>query len=184
MTLRSKQDAALEPVRTALISSAGDRAATAVARARDEAAALLARAGADADDAVAAAAAAGAADARLVAAAELSKSRRAARAVALGAEFDAYNYIAGRIRTAVLALRDDDGYPLLRRRLAEMALRSAGPSAQVTDHPDGGVVATAPGVVVDCSLGRLAERAIGALEAQIVELCRRQAGPAAREGAT
>jgi hypothetical protein len=84
----------------------------------------------------------------------------------------------------VLALRDDDEFPLLRRRLAEMALRAAGPGARVADHADGGVVATAPGVVVDCSLGRLADRAIAALDARIAELCCRPVRPAAGEVAT
>lgn len=178
MTLRSRQDAALEPVRAALIGGAAEHAARAVAQARQAAAALLAQVAADAHDAVAHAASAGAADARLVAAAELAKSRRAARSVALGAEFDAYQDVAARIRAAVLALRHDDGYPLLRRRLAAVALQAAGPGAQGSDHPDGGVVATAPGVVVDCSLGRLADRAIAALDVQIAELCRRPVRPA------
>ncbi len=181
MTLRSRQEAALEPVQSALISSTASEAARAVAKARSAAAALLAHAATDADDAVAQAAAAGAAQARLVGAAQLTRSRRAARSVVLGAELDIYQYLAGRVRAAVLALSEDNDYPALRRWLAEMARHAAGPGARVTDHPDGGVVARAPGVVVDCSLGRLADWAIAALDGPILALCRQPGPPSATD---
>ena len=87
-----------------------------------------------------------------VAAAELSRSRRAARSVALGADLAAHDEIAGRIRAAILGLRDEPGYPELRDRLASAARRAAGPRAEISEHPAGGVVARAGGVVVDCSL--------------------------------
>ncbi len=181
MTLRGQQEAALEPVRSALISRAASESAKMVAQARSTATALLAQAAADADEAVEQAAAVGAADARLVAATQLTRTRRAARSVVLGAELDIYQYLAGRIRTAVLALSDDKDYPALRRRLAEMALAAAGPGARVTDHPDGGVVARAPGVVVDCSLSRLADWAVAALDGPILALCRQPGSPSATD---
>jgi hypothetical protein len=171
MTLRSRQDAALEPVRATLRQSSSSQAAGTEAEATRAAAALLARARADAEALVAQAAAEGAAEAEPVAAAELSRSKRAARSISLGAQETTREYLAGRIRTAVLALRERADYPLLRDRLIEIAGRAAGPGAAITEHADGGIIATAPGVVVDCSLGRLADRAIEALGVQIAELC-------------
>ena len=45
------------------------------------------------------------------------------------------------------------------------------PWAVVSEHPDGGVIARAGGVVVDCSLPRLADEAIAALAARIDLIC-------------
>jgi hypothetical protein len=183
MTLASRQDAALEPVRIALASAADARAASTVVAAGSTAAALLTDARLAAEDAVARAAAEGAADARAAAIAELARSRRAATSLVLEADLATQRYLAGRIRAAVLSLRDQPGYPLLRDRLSEMAAGAAGPGAVLTDHPDGGVIATAPGVVVDCSLGKLADRAIAALGARIAALSASSAsGPAAGLG--
>ena len=114
----------------------------------------------------------GAAQATPVAAAELSRSRRAARSVALGASLAAHDEIAGRIRAAILGLRDEPGYPELRDRLASAARQAAGPQAEVSEHPAGGVVARAGGVVVDCSLPRLADRAVAALGPRIAAAVR------------
>lgn len=171
MTLLASQDAALEPVRAAMLRRSGVQAQRIVAQASDAADALVARASHDADASVAQARADGAAEARPVAAAELNRSRRRARSVALRAELDVHDELAGRIRTAVCELRDQDGYPGLRDRLADLATSAAGPGAVVSEHPDGGVVARAGGVVVDCSLPRLAERAVAALAARIAGLC-------------
>ena len=171
MTLRTRQDADLEPVRTALTTSALASTAGTVAAAQRAAEAVLTDALRAADEEVASAAAEGAADARPAAIAELARSRRTARSMVLEADQATQQYLAERIRAAVLALRDEPGYPRLRDRLREMAAGAAGPGAALADHPDGGVIATAPGVVVDCSLGKLADRAIAALGARIAALC-------------
>jgi hypothetical protein len=89
----------------------------------------------------------------------------------LEAQQATYQQLEERIKSAVLALRDQPDYPRLRDRLTEIAAGAAGPGAVITLHPDGGAIATAPGVVVDCSLGRLADRAIEALRARIAALC-------------
>jgi hypothetical protein len=170
MRLRSRQDAALEPVRAALHENALSEAARTEAEATRAAAALLARARADAERVVAQAEADGALQAEQIAAAELARTKRAARSISLGAQEITREYLAGRIGTAVLALRERADYPLLRDRLSEIARRAAGSGAVITEHADGGIIATAPGVLVDCSLGRLADRAIEALGVQIAEL--------------
>jgi hypothetical protein len=173
MTLRSRQDAALEPVRAAMLHRAEQDAAALLAAARAAAETATARARQDADRAVAQAAADGAAQARPVAMAELSRSRQAARSVALAKDVDVRGEVVAKIRAAVMALRNEPGYPLLRDRLSRLAVEAAGPGAVVTEHPDGGVIAKADGVTVDCSLGRLADRAIAALDPAISALCAR-----------
>lgn len=164
-------DAALEPVRAELSRRAADQAERTLAQASDAARELVARARGEADALVGQARAQGAAQARPVAAAELNRSRRAARSVALGAQLSVHEELAGRIRAAVLGLRDESGYAKLRDRLVVVASRAAGPGAVISDHADGGVVARAGAVVVDCSLPRLADRAVSALGPSIAGLC-------------
>jgi hypothetical protein len=170
MTLQSRQGAALEVVRMKLRENASTQVASMEAEATRAAAALLARARRDAERGVAQAAADGASQAEPVAAAQLARSKRMARSISLRAQEATREYLAGRIRTAVLALRERADYPLLRDRLIEIAERATGPGATITDDADGGIIATAPGIVVDCTLGRLADRAIEALSVQIAEL--------------
>jgi hypothetical protein len=166
-----RQDAALEPVRAAMLSAASANAARNLTRARAAAAAQLQEAGRAADEAVATASAEGAASARPTAMAEVARSRRIARSMILEAEQATYRHLAGTIRTAVLGLRDQPSYPQLWQRLIGMAGDAAGPDAVIADHDSGGVVATAPGVVVDCSLDRLADLVITSLESSIIALC-------------
>jgi hypothetical protein len=171
MALLATQDTALEPVRQAMLRRAAEQADQIVSQARAAATAAIADARHAAEAAVGRARISGAAQAEPVAAAELSRSRRAARSVALGAALTAHDELAGRIRAAVLALRDEPGYPGLRDALAARAGRAAGPQAEIAEHPAGGVIARAGGIVVDCSLPRLADRAVEALGARIAGLC-------------
>lgn len=171
MTLAARQQAALEPVRAAMLRQATQDAAAAVASATDAAAALIAQAQRDADALVAQATADGAAQAAPVAAAELSRARQAARSIALRADLAVRDEVVRRIKAAVLALREGPDYPQLFERLGVLAASAAGPGAVVTAHPDGGVVATSGGVTVNCSLPRLADHAVTALDAQITALC-------------
>lgn len=171
MTLATRQQAALEPVRSAMVRRATQDAAAAVANAMDAAAATIAQAQADADALVARAAAEGAAQAAPVAMAELSRGQQAAKAVILGADLAIRNEVVRRIKAAVLALRQRPDYPRLLERLSVLAANAAGPGAVITAHPRGGVVATSGGVTVNCSLPRLADHAVAMLGAQITALC-------------
>lgn len=171
MTPATRQDAALAPVRAAMLRNARERADRIVAEASRAAEALIAQAEQDAGTAVARARAEGAAQAGPVAAAERNRSRRKSRSVALSAERLTHEELAGQIRSAICGLRDGLGYRELRDQLADLAGRAAGPDADVAEHPQGGVTARTAGVVVDCSLPRLAERAIEVLGPQIARLC-------------
>jgi hypothetical protein len=180
MTPRPRQEEAIEPVRTALRRRAEERAGAIVRQARDAASAMIDQAAQDAARAAALAADDARAQAALVASARLGASRRSAREHLLGSDLATYQYLAGRIRDAVLGLRSAPDYPALQARLARFAAAAAGAGALVTEPPDGGAVAMVAGVTVDCSLRRLADRAIGTLGPGLNALCQRpgrEAGP-------
>ena len=93
-----------------------------------------------------------------------------ARSALLGAQREAYDELRAQVRAAVDGLRGEPGYDRLLEALARMARLEAGPGATVTASPDGGVVARSPGVLVDCSLPRLADLAVEALDGEVREL--------------
>ena len=172
MTARLTADAvaALEPVRAALLARAradGDArlasadadAETAVAAARVEAAAAVAEARAQ-----------GERDAALVRTAERARARRQARAVVLRAQRAAYDELRRRSRAAAARLRTEPEYPALLDRLTALARAELGPAAVVRVHPDGGVVAQAPGRHIDLRLATLAERAVDTLGPEVEAL--------------
>jgi hypothetical protein len=161
---------ALEPVRAWLLAAASAEAEHRRAEAADAAERQVAGARAEADAILADARAQGTAEGSALAAAEQARSQRLARRLVLQAEREAYEELRTRSRAAVRALRQDPGYPALRERLNRLALAAAGPGARVSEHPDGGVVAEAPGLRVDCTLDGLAERAITALGGEVAEL--------------
>ena len=161
---------ALEPVRAWLLAAARAEAEHLVAEAAADAEHLLAGARAEVDAILAEAREQGSAEGSALAAAERARTRRLARRLILDAERQAYEELRARSCAAVRALRQDPGYPALRERLTRLALAAAGPGARVSEHPDGGVVAEAPGIRVDCTLDGLAERAVVALGGEVAEL--------------
>ena len=152
--LAGRQQAAVEPVSAAMLRRATAEAEAIMAAARRDAAALLAAARRDAEAALGQARADG-----------------IAQAAPLAAERGLHHQAERRIRAAVVGLRDQPGYGELRDRLTALSRTAAGPGAAVSEHPAGGVVAHVPGVFVDCSLPRLADRVIGDLGPRISELC-------------
>jgi len=169
-TLGGRQESALAPVRAALLRDASAEAEKLLASARGAADTLIEQARHDALSKISQARDEGRAQAARLARAELSRGRREARAIVLGAELRAQSEAEDRIRSAIAGLKDEPGYASLRDRLAELALQVAGPGATVNEHRAGGVVARAPNTLVDCSLPRLAQRAIAALGPRISEL--------------
>jgi cell division septum initiation protein DivIVA len=161
---------ALEPVRAWLLAAARAQAEHLVAEAAADAERLLTGARAEADAILAEAREQGIAEGSALAVAERAHTRRLARRLVLDAERQTYEELRARSRAAVRALRQDPGYPALRERLTRLSLAAAGPDARVSEHPDGGVVAEAPGIRVDCTLDSLAERAVMALGGEVAEL--------------
>jgi hypothetical protein len=161
---------ALEPVRAALLASARADADRLRAEAAAEADRVRAAARTRADAILAEARLLGAADGAVLVAAEQARARRRARELVLAAERQAYEELRARARAAARALREDPGYPALRERLSRLALTAAGEGALVSEHPDGGVVAEAPGRRVDCTLDGFAARAVDALGGEVTGL--------------
>lgn len=162
--------AALAPVREVLLRRAREQAGRIVAGARRRAEEMTLRAERDAGDLVREARDAGRAQAVPAAAARRNRGRRDARSIVLGAQREVYEELCGRVRAAVCGLRDDPGYGQLMARLTATAAQVAGPGASVTEDSAGGVVARGPGVVVDCSLPRLADAAVDGLGADVAWL--------------
>ncbi len=158
--------AALAPVRATMLRSAQERADEIIGQARRRAAEAVAAARTAAENSVTSARADGLAQAAPLAAAVRNQRRRDVRATVLAAQREAYEELRERVRAAVSALREEPGYDLLLERLRRDARQAAGPDATLTDDPAGGVVARGPGVVVDCSLPRLADAAVEALGAE------------------
>lgn len=153
-------DAALGPVRAALLAAARADAAKVVQEAESQRDELLARARRTADELVAAARAAGEADASATLAARIAQSRREARRSVLIAQRDLYDELRRRCRAAASALAGTPEYEAMRRRLVDEARQELGPEATIGDSPDGGIVATAGSERVDLSLPALADRAL------------------------
>jgi vacuolar-type H+-ATPase subunit E/Vma4 len=162
--------AALEPVRQRLRRDAEDQAARLLTAARAEAADIVAQAHRDAAATLAEAHSVAAAKAAPVTAAELRRARDAARSAVLTAQRAAHDELHSRVRDGVAALTSEPGYDRLLRAITSRARQAAGPGAQFAAAPDGGVIARAPGLVVDCSLARLADLAIAELGPEVAEL--------------
>jgi len=162
--------AALEPVRQRLRRDAEDEAARLRAAAHAQAAAIVAQAQQDAKAALAAAAAQAAATAEPLMAAELRQASYDARSAILTAQRAASDELRTRVRAAVAALPAQPDYEQLLHRITVLAERAAGPEAELTAAPSGGVVARGRGLVVDCSLDRLADLAVITLGAAVEDL--------------
>jgi vacuolar-type H+-ATPase subunit E/Vma4 len=162
--------AALEPVRRRLRQDAEDQAARLRAAARAQAADIVQQAHLNAREALAEAHAVAAATAAPVTAAQLRDARDAARSAVLAAQRAACDELRSRVRDGVTALTGQPGYDQLLRGITRRARQAAGPGAELSATPDGGVVARGPGVVVDCSLARLADLAVAELGPGVAEL--------------
>lgn len=162
--------AALAPTRARMLRDAADQAARILTDARHERDGITAQARQEAERTVSLARAAGRAQAMPQAAAVRRQARSDARSALLSAQREAYDELRARVRAAVDGLRGEPGYDRLLEALTRMARLEAGPCATVTASEDGGVVARSPGVLVDCSLPRLADLAIEALDAEVREL--------------
>jgi len=163
-------ETALAPVRAYLLREAEAEAGRLLAEARAQADSILRQARSGAAEMVDRARAQGEADAAPAAAAELSRGRDRARSIVLGAQREAYRDLRAQVIAAAGGLQTEPGYQHLLSRLVTMATRAAGPGAAVTVQPGGGVVARSPGVVVDCTLPRLAALAVDELGDQVREL--------------
>jgi vacuolar-type H+-ATPase subunit E/Vma4 len=163
-------DKALAPVRACLLRRAEAQASRILEEARAQADSLVRQARSGAAEMADRARARGEADADPAAAAERSRGRDQARSIVLGAQREAYQDLRTQVLAAAGGLRTEPGYQGLLGRLVAMATRAAGPGAAVTVQPEGGVVARSGDIVVDCTLPRLASRAVDELGDQVRDL--------------
>jgi hypothetical protein len=158
---------ALAPVRAALLDRARADAAAALAAADTDAAAVLAEAREQAAALLREAREQGEREAAALRTREHARAGREARSVVLGAQRTALDELRRRTRVAARALRDDRA---LLDRLRARLVTDLGPDAVVREHPDGGLVADAPGRRVDASLPALADRALDGLGGEVQAL--------------
>ncbi|MFH9348060.1 hypothetical protein [Kitasatospora sp. NPDC017646] len=149
---------ALRPVRAELLRTARADADVILSEARRDADRTLAAARTEAEAILGRARQDGAADGRAAARQELTRARSAARNAELAARGAAYAELRRRITARLRELCQAD--PAYGERLAARARSLLGPDARVVGHPDGGVLATAPGQVVDLGLPAVTDRAL------------------------
>jgi len=158
--LSAAADAALEPVRVALLAAARAEAAEVARQAEVQSSRLREEARCAADRMIADARAAGEATATAALAVRLARSRREARRSALSAQHGLYEELRRRCRQAAASIAGTAEYELLRRRLVDRAREQLGMEADVVDSPDGGILASVGSRRVDLSLPALADRAL------------------------
>ncbi|HEY8474223.1 MAG TPA: hypothetical protein VIL37_16510 [Natronosporangium sp.] len=163
-------EAALRPVRAALLAAARADAGRIVAEAEQAAAATLAQGRAAADRIRTEARAQGTASGQAVAAAARRRARRAARARVMLARREAYEQLRAAARRAVARLPAEPDWPRRRAALAAAVTARLGPGTVIRETADGGVVGERAGRRVDCSLAVLADRAADAVAQQLQTL--------------
>lgn len=140
------------------------------AAARAEAGAILARAREQEAATIAAASAVAAETAGPLTNSTLHQAHETARSALLAAQREACDELRARVQAAIAALPGQPDWDQLGQRIAGIAAQAAGPDARLSPDPAGGFVARTPGVVVDCSLSRLADLAVAELGARVREL--------------
>jgi hypothetical protein len=162
----SPLDAALAPVREALLATARREAAQVRAEAEMAAAQTLDAARGRARELLSEAREQGAQDAAADLARRRTHARREAHALILAARRDEYDGLRSAAREAAAGLVGEPGYPVARQRLAGAARRRLGSGATVVDAPGGGVLAEVAGRRLDYSLATLVDGAVDAVAAE------------------
>lgn len=165
--------AALAPVRAKLLHTASAEARELLDRADQEAEALIAEARATARSLLEEAQRAGERDGVAAARDIRARARRTARARELAARGQAYEELRSR---AVMRVRETwdttacPDRPDLLDRLRQHAQQLLGPDAEVTEAPDGGLVAQLAGRRADYTLDALTARAVDRLGPEVETL--------------
>jgi vacuolar-type H+-ATPase subunit E/Vma4 len=162
MTGAATREAALEPLRAALLTRAGKDADLMRRAAEDDGRKALAAAQERSRQSLANARTQGEAQAALLAAEERSRARRKARGVVLAAQRQAYEELRRQVGDAIRRLLADSGW---QDRLNVLLLRQLGAEARIHDQEGGGVVAqSADGRRIDASIGVLVDLALSHLQ--------------------
>lgn len=169
-TLPRGSDAALAPVRAALLAAAEREADELRRAAADQAQAVLDDARHEVDRIRSEAVAQGEAEARSAAALRSARVRRQAHETVLTRRNDLRLALQREVAQSARALRDDPRYPDLLARLTARCRSVLGPAAVVSESPEGGVVAVAGSRRLDLSLPVLAAGAITSMTPEMSAL--------------
>lgn len=164
--------AALAPVRAELLRTARAEARELLDCADQEAEALIAEARAKAGSLLEEARRVGERDGAAAARDIRARARRTARARELAARGQAYEELRSRAVMRVRERWDTASRPadVFHGLLRECARRLLGPDAEVTEAPDGGMVAQLPGRRADYTLDALTARAVDRLGGEVETL--------------
>lgn len=168
--LPPEADAALTPLRQAMLATSSAAAETIRSAASEQAAALIAQARHEADSIRERARADGEAVARAHAELASARARRRAHDTILAAQNSLRQALLVEVGNAATALRDDPRYPALRAGLQDYALGILGPDAQVRESPAGGIIAEAGSRRLDLTLPVLALTTVAAMPQQVSSL--------------
>lgn len=161
---------ALGPVRDALLARARADVAAEVARAEEEARAILQQAGRRADVVRQEARSRGEADAHAVLVATRTHARREARSVVLAAQSEVVAALHDRVHAGIGHLRDDPAFAEIERRLEAQARVLLGPEVRLTPDPSGGFLAELSGRRAELTLDAVAERLLERLGPELQSL--------------
>ena len=156
------------PVGRAALADAHAEAERLRVQARDRSAAALAAARGRTEhlreDSLAAAREGANADARRV----LSAARNSAHELLLSARLEVYAAVARDVARQASSRRED--YRAVTERLIGDARRRLGADVEITDAPDGGIIAHAPGRQIDYSLSTQLRRCLAQLDDEVAAL--------------
>jgi vacuolar-type H+-ATPase subunit H len=161
---------ALGPVRDALLTRARADAAAEVARAEEQARAMLEDASRRADAVRQEARARGEADGHAVLVARRAQARREARSVVLGAQSAVRAALHDRVRAGIQALREDPAFAEIECRLEEQARALLGPDVRLTPDPSGGFLAESSGRRGELTLDAVADQLLERLGPEVQSL--------------
>lgn len=153
-------DAALEPIRTAIIARAHEQARDILDSAHAVVDAERVLAEADAATITDRAVAAGRARTAALRAAQRHAAARHRRARILRAQRAAYDRWRAAAMNAVARIAAEPGYPEVLAGLRGFATRTLGPDAVIVEDPGGGLIAHGSGRLLDLRLGTIAVRAM------------------------
>ena len=162
MTGVATREAALEPLRVALLTRAGNDADAMRASAEDDGRKAFATAQERSRQMLANARAEGEAQVALLAADERSRARRKARGIVLAAQRQAYEGLCSQVGDAIRRLLADSGW---QDRLSVVLRQQLGAEATIHQQAGGGVVGqSADGRSIDASIDTLVDLAVSHLQ--------------------
>lgn len=164
-------DEALAPLRDYLLAAAEQDAQQVLARAEASATQAVDAARAQAEQLRARARDDGERDAQVVREDQSARARRRARGVVLAAQSGALALLRQTVRQRLRQAWDDpQRHATLLARLTDLAHAELGPDCDVTEHPEGGVVAVLDGTRVPFVLVDLADDAIADMAGSLERL--------------